>query len=1192
MKTKIFIITILIATSVKAQVNMDPHRNYTNSMINASRIERSPNVAAFMRYGNYPLNKFTGLPQISIPIYTIKEKDFVMPINLNYHAGGRKVDEIASWVGLGWNLAVGGMINREVRQYPDDYFVDFWPPYGDNQGIHRPNQYTTVTAKGYLRNVEEYGPSLFNIATGLQQGYLHNNWEENDPDDPQSWQTEDAFEAYFGEFYGSYGDYTHWITGELANMQDAHSLAYNRHLGQGYDLQPDVFRYNFNGYSGTFLFDYESNIIQVPVTDLKIEKTSDVYNYEGKMDGFKITTPDGTVYFFEAIENTTTYTTSGYDRCDGGYVNHDYDYRYKMNYKSSWLLTKVSTPLGQIINFEYEDYSTTLQLPIHKMRWEDPNLGCGLLDGDGVSFSEMTENKMTISTKLLKKIETPNITINFVHPDAYREDITTSKYLSEVNIYSKHTSSYLKRFSFDYDYFLTNTSSTEPDEKRLKLNSVQEYNDGESKPPYTFYYNSQKLPELYSPQQDMFGYYNANGATHMIPQVYIYPGLANQNRYRLNKISGRLNKISGYPEKTDGTGAYGAQYFIDGADRTLNNTALQACMLKKIEYPTGGVTEFYYEPNDYYDEVIDENIYGGGLRISKQISRGFSSSADEVLEYSYTLDGDETKSSGMISNLPVFAHYIPWVRIGIGLKMPSDFETASEKYKTLIVRYNLNQNALEAAQGSTVGYTRTVVDHGQNGTEEFYYSFPLSANQDIDNTSFPGITFERSKTFEGNSYTPPFAPNPDYSFWRGLLLEKKVKNANGNPVQQEVFEYSGIRSKPYPWRHSVDEWFKVEPAIVFNPPLLDVISSSVAFGYLDASFAVYNPYITNCVRLTDKYVRTYDMQDASNQNYIETHEQYAYIEDNTFEKDHLYPAVKRTWNSKNEKIVEGYIYPSTVTKGKYAYSGDDDESSILSFMVKNNIINKPYEIINLKDFNGSTKVLGAELVTYKAISIKDSEGNDKTAVVPSKIWEINTSTPISQSTSHSASTFTRSTMDYSSDEGGYVFTKDNHYELEYTFDVYDSYGNPVQQHKTNDLNMAYVWGYNGKYLIAKIINATYSEVETALSGEANTCDFDYSDNTMLEALNQGYIINEYGGGKIYLTDCEVTSFLRYLRNRARIPNAQVITYTYKPLVGITSETDINRRTTYYDYDDLGRLKTIKDHDGNILKQYEYHYKNQ
>jgi hypothetical protein len=37
---------------------------------------------------------------------------------------------------------------------------------------------------------------------------------------------------------------------------------------------------------------------------------------------------------------------------------------------------------------------------------------------------------------------------------------------------------------------------------------------------------------------------------------------------------------------------------------------------------------------------------------------------------------------------------------------------------------------------------------------------------------------------------------------------------------------------------------------------------------------------------------------------------------------------------------------------------------------------------------------------------------------------------------------------------------------------------------------------------------------------------------------------------------------------------------------------VNGRTTFYEYDSFNRLYLVKDHDGNILKQYTYHYKNQ
>jgi len=59
----------------------------------------------------------------------------------------------------------------------------------------------------------------------------------------------------------------------------------------------------------------------------------------------------------------------------------------------------------------------------------------------------------------------------------------------------------------------------------------------------------------------------------------------------------------------------------------------------------------------------------------------------------------------------------------------------------------------------------------------------------------------------------------------------------------------------------------------------------------------------------------------------------------------------------------------------------------------------------------------------------------------------------------------------------------------------------------------------------------------------------------------------------------------------RPSDAAMTTYTYKPLVGMTSMTDAKGLTTFYDYDSFGRLKFIRDQEGNIIKQMDYHYKN-
>jgi len=51
--------------------------------------------------------------------------------------------------------------------------------------------------------------------------------------------------------------------------------------------------------------------------------------------------------------------------------------------------------------------------------------------------------------------------------------------------------------------------------------------------------------------------------------------------------------------------------------------------------------------------------------------------------------------------------------------------------------------------------------------------------------------------------------------------------------------------------------------------------------------------------------------------------------------------------------------------------------------------------------------------------------------------------------------------------------------------------------------------------------------------------------------------------------------------------ANMATSTYDPALGITSAADANNTVSYYTYDKLGRMQTLKDKDLNILKKYEY-----
>ena len=51
--------------------------------------------------------------------------------------------------------------------------------------------------------------------------------------------------------------------------------------------------------------------------------------------------------------------------------------------------------------------------------------------------------------------------------------------------------------------------------------------------------------------------------------------------------------------------------------------------------------------------------------------------------------------------------------------------------------------------------------------------------------------------------------------------------------------------------------------------------------------------------------------------------------------------------------------------------------------------------------------------------------------------------------------------------------------------------------------------------------------------------------------------------------------------------AKMTTYTHKPGIGITSQTDTNGNTIYYEYDNLGRLSATRNNQRQLIKSYQY-----
>ncbi|WP_163325497.1 hypothetical protein [Draconibacterium mangrovi] len=212
-------------------------------------------------------------------------------------------------------------------------------------------------------------------------------------------------------------------------------------------------------------------------------------------------------------------------------------------------------------------------------------------------------------------------------------------------------------------------------------------------------------------------------------------------------------------------------------------------------------------------------------------------------------------------------------------------------------------------------------------------------------------------------------------------------------------------------------------------------------------------------------------------------------------------------------------------KINYRYPKDIN-TGVYASMANLHMLNYPVEKTNLVD----NKVVGSTLTTYKS---------NYGGYVPDKIYSVEMNSPLTTFTAFNGSTM------------------DSHYNSsnpEAKFEYYDSKGNPTQITSRDGTTTSYLWDATDNYLMAKVQGATYSQVS---SQDGKT--YSYSSKTLYNSL------------------------------KSVAPAAMIITYSHKPLIGITEQTDPNGVTTYYEYDAFGRLDQIKNADGEIVEQYDYHY---
>ena len=219
---------------------------YEASMPNI--VHPSPQAMAFMRYGEIPVSLSSGVPEISIPIYTIKANGLEFSIAISYHASGIKVSDISGTVGLGWVLNAGGMIAQTVYG---------WNDHSGTYAHHRLDSIPFKTAAGadmLLRNEYES-----NVSGNCQ---INRMW------------------------YGCFTPYS--ATGENFANETRNTIS-------------DRYSFNFCGRTGVFRYNLATDKYEtIPYSPLKIEKKAH-WN-----DGFIITDENGIKWSFGSRNNAAS----------------------------------------------------------------------------------------------------------------------------------------------------------------------------------------------------------------------------------------------------------------------------------------------------------------------------------------------------------------------------------------------------------------------------------------------------------------------------------------------------------------------------------------------------------------------------------------------------------------------------------------------------------------------------------------------------------------------------------------------------------------------------------------------------------------------------------------------------------------------------------------------------------------------
>jgi len=931
------------------------------------------------------------------------------------------------------------------------------------------------------------------------------------------------------------------------------------------------------------------------------------------LNSWKITSEDGCEYLFETKEESSSNWGSSTPRT------------------SSWYLSSIKTPLSnQTITFQYDIEYYNYQLPVSETKYKvfnTTNEPCGQ---SKPPVEKIYANQIINNARRLSKIIFPSGTVEFVAGN-YRYDLKGGRVLKTLNVYNKNE--IIKTFTLNYDYDgipddgHATATSEENTLLRLYLNNIKEKNlkDQSEVPCYTFSYISGNLPDrLTSNAQDHWGGYNGEvNNTSLIPSFTTRRGQFIQGAERGSvEYYGKMRSLDKITYQTGGftefeyEGNTAMSNLLPG--NTINFNAvfgIGSCHIMTganvftISNPTASVTRVNLAlrgsapitANNCNGNASIPNNYDPNSWIYFQIINITNPSSAYVV---YNSSGQVTLGSSTggtdVVNLTNGIYKIKAIKgnTNFGLNAPDITEYYANIYGAFY--FEANGYWLDDTGAKKVGGLRVkkITNYDPVSMKKTIKIYDYSAD-DAPSSGIVSYVPEYQYTYSEGAYCygeggagsqlvdydvcTSFSNAPLTQMQGGTVGYSKVSVFDAEEINNEV----KLLTKTELYYNNQPDFYPYVLPYYYNTSSICYLNT---LGGGKSSFP-FAPSVSYYWRRGNLLRQIFYKKSGA--NFIPVREivndyKYNYRSDETYYNEStdvramrvgLFRNVSNAGSMSNSYIyaVASYFIPSRLSKltktEEYEYGPTGNKT------LKKET---SYEFNDLEHLQLSKRKIktstGEDLITTYKYPKDFNTAEPYKTLYNNHIWspiiEEETARGVSGSESFLRSLKTNYTTwnnNINQIQPLNITTKQfaDSYEQRVVFGGYDPFGNLLSVSKDLGPKISYIYSYSGAYPVAKIENALYTTIESILGGAPS-----------MDAFRD----------MPYPTDNEVNTFLSPLRSSPSLKDAIITTYTYKPLVGMTSLTDSRGQATYYEYDGFQRLQSVKDASGNVLKSYDYHYR--